>query len=152
MKTTDELMLPGNENLIDIKPYDLENFTETGYKLHAIAVHRHTAEGKVIPVHDFRSDLSSFIFMPNDYLLIELKEKVTILESMVRGKIYPDFGLTMSGWGIFPPELYLGFSLPEIFFAGQPESGTIFIGVKNFTEKELAIDANQVMGYLHIFE
>jgi len=154
MKKTAELhlMLPGKDNLVDINPYDPENLTEAGYKLHAIAIYRHSAEGKIIPVHDFRSDLSSYNLIPDNYLLIELKEKIVISESTIKGKIDPDFELTMSGFGIFCPELYFGFSLPENFFDKQPEPGTIFIGVKNFTERKLTIDSNQVIGYLQLFE
>ncbi len=153
MKTTEEpLMLSGKENRVNINPYNPENFTESGYKLHAIAIYRHATDGKIVPVHDFRSVFSSYAFVPNDYLLVELKEKIIISESMIKGKIYPDFGLTMSGMGIFCPELYFDFSLPEEFFNKSPEAGTIFVGIKNFTERELLIDANQVIGYLQIFE
>ena len=154
MKTTEELhlMLPEKESPVTINPYDAENLTETGYKLRVIAIHHHSTEGKIIAVHDFRSDLSSFNFIPNDYLLIELKEKITISESTIKGKIYPDFGLIMSGFGFFCPELYFGFSLPKNFFEKMPEPGTIFIGVKNLMERELIIDANQVIGCLQVFE
>ena len=154
MKTTEELrlMLPEKESPVNINPYDPENLTESGYKLHTIAIYRHSTEGKIIPVHDFRSDLSSYNFIPNDYLLIELKEKIIISESMIKGKIYPDLGLIMSGFGIFCPELYFGFSLPKNFFEKIPEPGTIFIGIKNFMERGLTIDANQVIGCLQIFE
>ena len=47
----------------------------------------------------------------------------------------------------------MGFSPPpEKFFEKQPETGSIFTGIKNFTERELTIDAGQIMGYLWIFE
>jgi hypothetical protein len=133
---------------LQITPYLQNNFSVNGYPLHAIAIHRHFTDGKVEKIHDFKEEPDSFILIINDYVLLEVQEKVIINDDSVRAKFKPEFGLVLGGMAFFAPELNAQFSYPSGYFDKKPESGTLLLGVKNMMERDLIIDPYQLVGFL----
>ena len=115
--------------VIEIEPFIPENMGLIHFTLFPLRIKRRNASGKYCVAHDFSEDQTPFILEADEYVVVEIRERLKLLDRNIVGHFVPASNLIEASLGITVGKIDDNFGMTNSERGFEQEK--IVFGVKN---------------------
>lgn len=139
-----------DSGLISIDPFQREKLKLIHYPLTPYTLLKPEGRGndgefKVRTIHQYQTDQDYYSFTPNQYLMVEIEEYISVGSGLV-GHFIPSSNLIHQGFGLTAGRIEYPF--------GRGSNGRVKVrfGIKNLLEEANALMKNDLLAYVYFID